>query len=213
MDNIVLIGAGGHCKVIIDIIKSMGIYKIIGITDENKVQDELMNGINIIGSDDVLTEVYARGVTNAFVCVGALGNPALRATLYNKIKDIGFNIPCLVHKSAIVSDYANLGSGTCVMPGAIINSGAFISKNCIINSSAVIEHECNVGYNTHISPKACICGGTNIGSNCHIGAGSIIIQGITIGDNVTIGAGAVVIRDVLGGSIVAGVPAKLIGRR
>lgn len=213
MDKIVLIGAGGHCKVIIDIIKSANSFDIVGITDENKLCDEVVSGIKIIGNDNILSNLYNDGVKNAFICIGALNNPSLRTKLYSKVKKIGFNVPSLVSPNACVSECAVIGDGTCVMPGAIINSGAIIKENCIINSSSVVEHECLIEENTHISPNACVCGNVHIGSNCHIGAGSTVIQGINIGNNVTVGAGAVVIRDVADNVITAGVPAKLIGRR
>lgn len=215
MEKIVLVGAGGHCKVIIDIIKSASKYDIVGVTDKTYTlgEEKFVLDIPIIGDDSILTELNNNGVRNAFVCIGALQNIEVRHKIYNNLKAIGFNIPVLIHKDAMVSPYANIAEGTCVMPGAIVNPGTFIEENCIVNTGAVIEHDCKVQRNTHISPKACIAGGVNVGYNTHVGMGSSIIQAIHIGNNVIIGAGAVVIENIVDNVIAVGIPAKIIKRR
>lgn len=208
MKKIVLIGAGGHCKVIIDIINSRKEYEIIGITDiasKGSVLD-----IPIIGDDDILERLYKDGVEYAFLSLGALNNISLRNKIYNKLKKIGFRTPILVHKEAVVSSYAEVGEGTCIMAGAIVNAGAVIGENCIINTGALIEHDCLVGDNTHISPRASLAGAVKVGTDTHIGIGSTIIQGLHIGNKVIIGAGAVVIKDIKDNVTVVGVPAKII---
>ncbi|MGH4120720.1 acetyltransferase [Clostridium sp.] len=215
MEKIVLVGAGGHCKVIIDIIKSNSKYDIVGITDRAYFSSPggFVLDIPIIGDDSILEELYKSGIKNAFVCVGALQSIFIRDVIYNKLKAIGFNMPVLIHNNAIVSPYANIDAGTCVMAGAIINPGAFIGENCIINTGVVIEHDCTVQWNTHISPRACIAGGVNIGYNTHIGMGSSIIQTVHIGNNVIIGAGAVVIENIVDNVVAVGIPSKIIKRR
>jgi len=213
MEKIVLVGAGGHCKVIIDIIKSAYKYDIIGVTDKAYGNEKFVLDIPIIGDDSILKELYNSGVKNAFVCVGALQNISIRDKIYYNLIAIGFNIPVLIHKDAIVSPYANIGFGTCVMPGAIVNPGVIIEGNCIVNTGAVIEHDCNVKRNTHISPRACLAGGVSIGCNTHVGMGSSIIQTIHIGNNVIIGAGTVVIENIVDNVVAVGVPSKIIKRR
>lgn len=208
MKKIVIVGAGGHCKVIMDIINSTSEYKILGITDIN-INGKLLD-VPILGKDNMLQEIYDSGIKYAFIGIGALDNINVRNLIYNKLKKIGFNLPILIHKRAIISPYAKIGEGTCVMPGAIVNSGAVISENCIINTGSVVEHDCRIEYNTHVSPNSSIAGGVNIGFNTHIGIGSSIIQSKVIGNNVTIGAGAVVIDDIPDNSTAVGVPAKVI---
>jgi len=208
MKKIVLIGAGGHCKVIIDIIRSMGEYEIVGITDNGS--DEALLNIPVIGDDNILEQLFREGVKYAFVCVGGLGNMELRTNIYNMLQEVGFQLPILIHKSAIISSYANIGEGTCVMPGAIINPDSTIGRNCIINTGSIIEHDCIIGDNTHISPKVVIAGKVIVGCNTHIGMGSSIIQGKNIGNNVTIGAGAVVVSNIEDNLVAVGVPAKVI---
>lgn len=208
MKKIVLIGAGGHCKVIIDIIKSTNEYEIIGITDNNvtgKVFD-----IPIIGKDTILESVHSTGVDYAFIAIGAINNINIRNIIYTNLKKIGFKLPVLIHRSAIVSPFSHIREGTCIMAGAIVNPGVNIEENCIVNTGSVIEHDCHIGYNTHISPNVSIAGGVNIGFNSHLGIGSTIIQERNIGNNVTIGAGSVVIKDIKDFTLVVGVPSREI---
>lgn len=212
MEKIVLVGGGGHCKVIIDIIKSTNEYEIVGVTDNNKIGEKLLD-VPIIGNDDMLSELFKSGVKNAFVSLGALNNIEVRDKIYNKLKKIGFNIPKLIHNKAVVSPYTEIHDGTCIMAGAIVNAGAVINENCIINTSSVIEHDCIIGRNTHVSPRSCIAGGCSIGENSHIGAGCCIIQGINVGSNVVIGAGAVVLKDIKDHVTAVGIPAKIIKSR
>lgn len=209
MKKIVLIGAGGHCKVIIDIIKSNGDFQIVGVTDKNHTDDKVLD-VPILGDDSILEGLYNDGVKFAFICIGALSNLSIRNNIYKKLKSIGFQIPILIHKNAIVSQYSSISDGTCIMAGAIVNPNAEIGENCIINSGAIIEHDCVIGSNTHVSPKACIAGSSIVGSDCHVGLGSSIIQCVKIGNNVTIGAGAVVVNNVQDNVLVVGVPAKVI---
>ncbi|XOQ58580.1 MAG: Acetyltransferase [Clostridium sp.] len=208
MKKIVIVGAGGHCKVIVDIIRSINQYEIVGITDKN-IKGKLLD-IPILGNDSILKELYDSKVNYAFIGIGGLKNINIRNEIYNKLKKIGFKLPVLIHKKAIVSTYAKIHEGTCVMAGAIINAGTDIGRNCIINTGSIIEHDCKIGNNTHISPNSAIAGGVNIGFNTHIGIGSSIIQQRIIGNNVTIGAGAVVIDNIPNNSVAVGVPAKVI---
>lgn len=208
MKKIVLIGAGGHCKVIIDIIKSTNEYEIIGVTDKN-AKENLLN-VPIIGDDSVLQQLYNKGTQYAFISIGALNNMNIRNDIYIKLKNIGFNLPVLIHKTAVLSSFSQVDEGTCVMAGAIVNPGVYIGKNCIINTGSIVEHDCKIGDNTHISPNACLGGGVKIGDNSHIGISSTIIQGMSIGNNVTIGGGAVVINNINDNSVAVGVPARII---
>lgn len=208
-EKIILIGAGGHCKVIIDIINSSKEYEIIGITDKGGM-GKYLNGIPIIGKDNELFDFYKNGVKSAFISLGALNNMEIRNKIYYNLKSIGYALPTLIHDKAIVSSHVKIGEGTCIMPGAVINSGTVIGENCIINTSSVIEHDCIIGKNCHVSPKAALAGGVKIGDDCHIGMGANVIQGVKIGDNVIVGAGAAVIDDIESNVTVVGVPSKII---
>lgn len=212
MKKIVLIGGGGHCKVIIDIIKNTNEYEIVGIT-EKKIDADKVLDVPIIGDDNFLKNIYKNGVEYAFISLGAIDNVKLREKLYKKVKNIGFKVPKLIHKSAVVSPYAKIGEGTCVMAGAVINAGVKVGNNSIINTGSIIEHDCIIGDNVQISPGAILAGNIKVKNNSLIGMGSNIIQGVTIGENVTIGAGAVVINDILDNLVAVGMPAKIIRKK
>lgn len=196
MEKIILIGAGGHAKSVIDSIEQAGMYQIIGFSE--KVKDENVNyrGYKVICTDDELEDLYKNGVQNAFITIGYMGNSDLREKLYNKLKSIGFNIPSVVDKSAILATDVQIGKGCFIAKGTIINSQSCISDLAIINTGVVIEHECYVGFNTHIAGNSIICGNVNVGNNVFVGAGSTVIQGRKIGDIAIIGAASTVLHDI-----------------
>lgn len=207
MKKLVLIGAGGHCKVIIDIIGSS--YEIVGITDNDVVKHgKNFYGQNVIGNDDILRYIYQQDTKLALITVGSIGESKLRERLFDYAKDIGFDFPNILSKNVIVSPSIIMGIGNVLMDSAIIHADTAIGDNNIINTGAIIEHDCVIGSHVHVAPGARISGGVNIGDGSHIGIGATVIQGIRIGKNSVIGAGAVVIRDVEDNTTVVGVPAK-----
>lgn len=196
MDKIILIGAGGHAKSVIDSIEQAGKYEIVGFSEKFKDEGIQYRGYKVICTDDELEVLYKSGVQNAFITIGYMGNSDLREKLYNKLKSIGFNIPSVVDKSAILATDVQIGKGCFIAKGTIINSQSCISDLAIINTGVVIEHECYVGFNTHIAGKSIICGNVNIGNNVFVGAGSTVIQGIKIGDSTIIGAASNILHNV-----------------
>lgn len=207
MEDIVLLGAGGHCKVIIDVINSQNIYNIVGLVDKHTVEKNKF-GFPLLGDESVLNDLFKKGVSNAFVCVGSINNNYLRYELFTMLKKIGYTIPVLIHKNSIVSDSAVLCEGTVVMAGAIINSGAIVGCNSIINTGSILEHDCILKNNVHICPGSTIAGNVTVSDNSIVGIGSCVIQGITIEENVTIGAGSVVVRNITKNKIAYGNPCK-----
>jgi len=207
--KIVLIGGGGHCKVVISILKKINNFKIAGIVDNYK-SESFISGIKIIGTNDDLKDIYKSCIHNALITVGSIKDNTKRYRLFNMAREIGYKFPVIISPEAIVDGSVKIGEGTVVMPGSIINIDSFIGKNCIINTGTIIEHDCKIGDYCHIAPGVHISGAVNIGELSFIGIGATIIQGITIGKNVTIGAGSVVIKDVPGDVIAVGNPAKII---
>lgn len=206
--KIILVGGGGHCKVIIDLLRFIGEYEIVGILDKRTGIKEAL-GVPVIGDDCLLAEVYKSNVHFAFITVGAINNLLKRKVLFEKVKKIGFQFPVLIHPSAIISQYAKIGEGTCLMAGAIVNADAQIGENAIINTGAIIEHDCIVGNNVLISPGAILAGQVEVKKNTFIGMGCKIKQGITIGENTIIGAGSVVTKNIPANSVAYGVPATI----
>lgn len=208
-EKIVLYGGGGHCKVIISILKKLNRFLIDGIIDDDKSKiNQSILGIKIKYTSDDLTDIYNSGIKNIFISFGSLGYPKLRIKTYHRVKKIGFNLPVIISNEALINEEVYIDEGTVIMPGVIINPGTEIGKNCIINSGAIIEHDNLIGNFAHIASGAVLSGTVKIGENSHIGTGTTIIQNISIGENCIIGAGSVVVRDVDDKKVVYGVPAK-----
>lgn len=213
MSGIVLIGAGGHCKTVIDILKKNHL-SIYGVTDPDctKIGTQL-NGVNVVGSDDMLPGIFKNYITKAIICVGSIGDNTLRSQLYHKVQEIGFSFINAVHPAAVVSDDTLEGTGTAVMAGVIVNPEARIGSNVVLNTGCIIEHGVVVNDNAFIAPGAIIAGESVIGRNAFIGLGAKVIQGVSIGKNALIAAGALVLEDVPDDAVVMGLPGRIKGFR
>jgi sugar O-acyltransferase (sialic acid O-acetyltransferase NeuD family) len=213
MKKIILVGGGGHCKVVTDTILLENQYEIVGITDLKKKIGEKVCGLPIIGTDDVLEYYPKKGVKFCIIALGSIGNLNVRINLYNKIRKFGFKFPNIIHTHSIVSKFTKIGEGNYIAAGAIINAGVSIGNNCIINTGAIIDHDCKIGDFVHIAPGVVISGGTEIGNYSHIGPGSSIIQCIKIGENTMIGAGSVVVNNIGDNAVAYGNPCKKVRKK
>ena len=191
MKQVLLVGAGGHCKSCIDVIEQIGEWQIAGIVDrkDSGVTDVL--GYPVMGSDEELPELR-KTYEFAFVTVGQIASPELKIKLFNKLKDLDFKQPGLVSPLAYVSKHATIGEGTIVMHYSIVNAAAKVGDNCIINSKALIEHDAVVESHCHISTVATINGGVIVGGQSFIGSHATTKQTITIPPKSFIKAGTVV---------------------
>lgn len=208
MEKIILIGGGGHAKVLIDLIRTSGQFEIAGILDPLLEIKSAFLGIPVIGSDDMLEELFSTGIRNACIAVGSIRDNSKRKTLYEQVKKIGFVAPHLIHPKTIVSRKAQIADAVQIMAGAIIQAESIIGENTIVNTGSIIEHDCKIGKHVHVCPGVVISGDCVIGDGAFIGAGSVVIQGLKIGENSIVGAGAVVVSDVADSKVVMGVPAK-----
>ena len=190
--KIVLLGGGGHCKVVIDAIRKSGKFDICGIADPNMKLSEEVLDVKVLGGDDILPGLFSKGVECAFISVGSSGDCIVRKRLAKKAEAIGFKFPAIVHPAAVIGEGVDLGSGAFVAAGAVISPGARIGANAIINTSASVDHDCIIGDFVHIAPGVTLSGGVNIGDETHIGTGANIIQQINIGKKCLVGAGTVV---------------------
>ena len=189
----VLYGASGHAKVVIDILEAMG--KPI-----DYVVDDDVNVSEILG---YRVEHGCKEFEEVIIAVGACQQ---RKKIAESIQAVCH--PVAIHPSAIISPRAQLGGGTVVMQGAIVQSCASIGRHCIVNTGAYVEHDVKLADFVHVAPRATITGNVEVGECAWIGAGAVIRQGIKIGANSTIGAGAVVVKDVPEGMTVVGNPAR-----
>lgn len=210
MEQYVVLGAGGHAKVVIDILQLTN-KEIYGLVDKNN--NGMCMNYHIVGSDDLLPEIYKQGICNASMGIGHIGDVTIRNHVYQIAKEIGFKFPTIIHPSAILSDSAILNEGVLCNAGGIVNAGARIGALCILNTSSIVEHDSVIGYGVHLGPNATVLGGASVGDNTFIGAGSIVLQGVHVGSNCTIGAGTVVLHDIPDDVVVVGTPGNIIRRK
>ena len=214
-NDIILVGGGGHAKVIIDVIRKYHTeYRIAGILDNDSAKvGGILLGFSVIGTDDIMTSIHEKGVNKAFISLGSFGDSSTRQRLYEMLRNRGFSLINVIHRQSAISEYAQWGDGNAILAGVIINVDASIGNNCIINSGSIIEHDCKLGSHIHIAPGAKISGGCKVGDGSLIGVGASVIQSIEIGANCIIGAGSVVTRDIPANSVAVGIPAKVIKMR
>ena len=204
--RIVVIGGGGHAKVVLDVLQAAG-CDVVGFCDPSRRVGESIGTARCIGDDDALSGILASGVKSAIV---ALGDNTLRDRVARQITELGFELVNAVHPSAQISPSVTLGRGIAIMPGVVINADSIIGDNAIINTSASIDHDCKIGSSAHIAPGAHLSGYVIAGERVLIGVGCSIGRGKTlnIGDDAIIGTGSVVVHDVPPHSVVAGNPAR-----
>jgi sugar O-acyltransferase (sialic acid O-acetyltransferase NeuD family) len=197
--NISIIGAGGHSKVIIDIICELGNYNIVGIYDDNKTG--YFSGIKILGK---ISEI--NNITDYFII--GIGNDKIRKKIAEEYHQLKW--ATLIHPKTIISKTSTIQEGTVICAGAIIQTEVIIGKHCIINTNCNIDHESIIGDYCSICPSSTICGQVKVGESSFIGANSTVIQTIEIGKECIIGAGTVVIRNIPNNSKAVGNPARII---
>lgn len=193
MEEIILVGYGGHAKSVADTIERSGRFHIAGYTDSRERDSEYV----YLGTDEALGNYLEKGIHNLALCIGYLGKGNIRERLYRNLKEQGFSFPVVADPSAAISERVVIGEGTFIGKGAVINAEAVIGKMCIINTAAVIEHECQIGDFSHISVGAVLCGQVKIGGAAFVGANATIIQCQTIGEREVVPAG-MTIRGAVG---------------
>jgi sugar O-acyltransferase (sialic acid O-acetyltransferase NeuD family) len=191
LKNIYLLGGGGHCRSCIDVIESTNLYRIVGIFDTSVNTNEMVGAYKYLGDDHEINKLITAD-DSALVCIGHIKSYVRRQELYNDLVRIGCDIPTIVSPHAYVGRRVDIGAGTIVMHGVVVNVGVSIGLNSIINSQALLEHDVTVGEHSHVSTGAIVNGGVTIGSGTFIGSGTVLHQGITIGSSCVVAAGSVV---------------------
>ena len=181
MNEILLIGGGGHCKSVIDVIEQEGKYKIAGIIDKKELLGQEILGYKIIGYDDDLEELFLK-YKYALVTVGQIKSNSLRVKLFTILKEIGYELPVIVSPLAYVSKHAIVEEGTVIHHYALVNADATVGVNCIINTKALIEHDVTIEEHCHISTATVINGGGTVKANSFVGSNAttkeyIIVNG------------------------------------
>jgi len=210
-EKLLIYGASGHAKVIIDIVERAGRYRIAGLLDDDpQLQNEEFFGYPVLGGGECLAQENYR---DHRLIIG-VGDNFARREIWRRIRALAdFSYVRAIHPAAQIGRAVQLGAGTVVMANVAINPAARIGRQAIINTGATVDHDCLIGDFAHISPGAHLAGSVQVGELTHLGVGTAVLPGVQIGARSVIGAGAVVICDIPDGVIAVGVPARVIKRR
>lgn len=200
---LVVFGAGGHAKVVIDAAEKQGGRQIMVVDDAEAYWGAQLMGYSIHRGREALLKSDRR----AFA-IPAIGNNKARAQVAAWLEANGFVLTIVTHPSAQVGRGVHIGRGSILVGGAVINSDTLIGNNVIINTGATVDHDCSIGDNVHIAPGVNVCGEVEIGAGSFLGVGAVVVPRVRIGNNCMIGAGATVLNDVPDGVLVVGTPAR-----
>ncbi len=208
-EPLIIIGCGGHGRVVLDVLRNAGDYDVLGFVDSNPaLHGRRVDGLEVLGPPEMLTSLHKRhGVSRTIVGVG---NNGARRALAEQVQSWGFSLVNAIHPSANLAGNVTLGQNLVIAAGALVCAHCQIGDSAILNTGCIIDHESWIGTATHICPGARLAGRVAVESGAFVGIGATIIQGLRIGYESTIGAGAVVIHDVAPMSTVVGVPARPI---
>ncbi len=213
MSRVLGLGAGGHAKVVIEILRAAGGYDLVGLLDPRReLWGTEVLGVPVLGDDDLLPAQYDSGVRSAFVGLGSRGDLGPRRRLYERVHGYGFSFVAAVHPAAVVSPSAELGEGPTIAALAVIGPGARLGDDVLVNTAAIIEHDCVLGDHVHVASGARLGGGVTLCDGVHIGLGASVNPGLRVGDGAVVGSGSVVVEDVGDGQTVVGIPARPLRR-
>jgi sugar O-acyltransferase (sialic acid O-acetyltransferase NeuD family) len=209
--DVVIIGAGGHGRVVLEAVRTGGQHRCVGFLDQDPaVHGTKVDGVTVLGPANQLLQLRQQRVGGAVI---AIGDNRARLRYVELVRQHGLELPTIVHPSATVAGTATLGEGCLVAAGVIVATGARVGRASILNTGCVVDHECELEAGVHVCPGALLAGRVRVGEGAMIGLGAKVIQCLSIGAGATVGAGAVVIRDVAEGSWVVGVPAHVLRER
>lgn len=208
MTDILIVGAGGHARVVADLVRLSGTYRICGFLDDNAPErrGSAYEASTILGGIEALPELRGQ-VAHAVI---AIGDNDARLGVAEQLAAHGYSLATLIHPTATVAASAVIGPGTVIMAGAIINAATVIGGNVIINTAATVDHDCRIADGAHIGPGTHLGGHITVGRAALLGVGCAVKPGISIGAGAVVGVGAAVVSDVEPRRTVAGVPARVL---
>jgi UDP-perosamine 4-acetyltransferase len=206
--RLVVIGAGGHAKVVIEAIRAAAMGEVAGLIDPAPAAPRLL-GVPVLGGDEMLERLRGEGIGGAVV---ALGDNALRERIGRRLRELEFVLPCVIHPAALISPSAGIADGTVIMAAAVVGAETVIAHLAIVNTGAVVDHDNWIGIAAHVGPACGLAGNVHVGDRAQLGVGSAVRPGIRIGTDAIVGAGAAVVTDVPDGGLVGGVPARALRR-
>jgi sugar O-acyltransferase (sialic acid O-acetyltransferase NeuD family) len=209
VQKILLIGGGGHARVVMDALRLSHRYKVIGIVDRFPSHIPWRWDVPVFRGDRFLPGLVKKGIRHCFLAVGGGENPSSRVAIVDRLRNVGFSFVNVIHPMATISPLAKFGEGIFVAPGAVINAGSSIGDHSIINSNASVDHDCTIDPFSHVSPGVTLSGGVHVGAQTHLGTGCSVSHGMNIGARTIIGVGSAVISDIPGGVIAFGNPCRV----
>jgi UDP-perosamine 4-acetyltransferase len=208
MDEVIILGAGGHGKVVLDILLAQGAYRPVGFVDDNPAMaGRLVCGLPVLGRLTDLPRLRGDGLRHAIIAIG--DNPA-RLRHRPVLEGHGFELVTAIHPTAYVSPRSTIGRGVVVAPRASLVVDCVVGDLAIVNTAAVVDHEGDLREGAHVGPAAALSGRVRLGQGAFVGTGAAVIQGRQVGRFATVGAGAAVVRDVPDYATAVGVPARVV---
>lgn len=209
MSKILLLGSGGHARVVLETLLQSYAPEQIGLIDPSKEVGTTIFGSAVLGGDEKLPELRTQGWTQAICGVGSVTSCELRVKLVQLLRELAYDMPAIIDQMATVSPFAQVGNGTYIGKRATVQPGAVIGQMCILNTGCIVEHDCQVGDFSHVSSGSVLLGGVCVGQETLIGAGSTVRQMQQIGSKVIVGAGSVVVSDLPDNSRAYGNPCRI----
>ncbi|MBF0144655.1 MAG: acetyltransferase [Magnetococcales bacterium] len=206
----VLLGAGGHARVLMDALKQSG-QAVSGVyVPPNALLPAWGSGLKPVHTDEQLLSRFPPDASRLILGIGSVGDNRKRMRLFNHYRDLGYHFASVLHPGHLRGEDVLLGEGCQIMAGVVLQPGSSIGDNVIVNTGVCVDHECVIGDHVHLAPGVVLSGGVRIECAAHIGTGAVVIQGIRIGAGALVAAGATVVRHVAAGARVAGIPARPI---
>lgn len=199
---LIIYGGGGHGKALIELVRALGVYRLVGILDDGLPTGATILDLEVLGGGEKLPVLYQRGIRLAINAVGGIGNVGVRERVFQRLSQAGFVSPAVVHPSAVIEPSAKLSAGVQVFPLAYVGSEAQLGFGCIVNTGAIISHDCQLGDLVNISPGAILAGEVEVGAGTLVGMGATVNLRVKIGPGSRIGNSATVKSDVPAGSVV-----------
>ena len=206
--RVIVCGAGGHAKVVVDVLEKMGIYQIVGFVDDSlELKGTVRGGYPVLGNNEELAGMREKGIEGVIV---ALGDNYRRKVMYEEVARMGLRLISAIHPSAVIGSRVRIGAGTLVVAGVVINVDTEIDDNVIVNTGVTIDHDCRIAAHVHLSPGVHLAGRVSIGEASHLGIGAVVLPNISVGKYCIVGAGAVVRKSLPDKVVAVGNPARII---